>query len=60
MNKSGNADDPSLYYIETFFTLRKNFTLILIQTLTECTQMRNALQGLKGECLESEVIYERI
>ena len=51
MNKSGNADDPSLYYIdiETFFTLRKNFTLILIQTLTECTQMRNALQGLKGE-----------
>ena len=49
MNKSGNADDTSIYYIETFFTLRKYFTLILIQTLTECTQMRNALQGLKGE-----------
>ena len=49
MNKSGNADDPSLYYIETFFTLRNNFTLIHIKTQTEFTQIRNALKRLKGE-----------
>ena len=48
MNKSGNADDPSLYYIESFY-ITKEFH---VDPYTNSDRMHTdaqALQGLKGE-----------